>query len=342
MTMPSPSEPIQFSPQSRETQPPRNFRFRILIGTLFCFTTYVLYTTLQSWFFVPAPLFPAASAIIIEPGMSAQEVTEQFALQGFVVSDLALYLSLLWWHDPSAIKAGTYQFNTPLSAPQLAKELMNGQVEHDLLRLTLREGERATQFATVAEQVLPNFDREAFIRLAESSEGRLFPETYLVPDSYGASELFTLLTTTFTEKLEPLRTTVEAHPLLTTDEIITLASIIEREANSEESMKMVSGILQNRLAIGMALQVDASMEYVLDKPLSELTPLDLDIDSPYNTYLYNGLPPTPIGNPGLVAINAVINPTPSDYFYYITGTDGNFYYAETFAEHRENIARHLR
>src|SRR3989344_2097250 len=91
-------------------------------------------------------------------------------------------------------------------------------------------------------------------------------------------------------------------------------------------MRLVSGILQNRLEIGMALQVDASMEYVLDKPLSELTPEDLELDTPYNTYLYPGLPPTAIGNPGLLAIDAVLNPTPSPYFFYVTGTDGNFYY----------------
>jgi UPF0755 protein len=106
-------------------------------------------------------------------------------------------------------------------------------------------------------------------------------------------------------------------------------------------MKMVSGILQNRLSIGMALQTDASIEYVLDKPLSELSAEDLDLDTPYNTYMYPGLVPTPIGNPGLLAIDAVLNPTPSDFFYYITGNDGNFYYAETFEEHKQNIYKYL-
>ena len=92
----------------------------------------------------------------------------------------------------------------------------------------------------------------------------------------------------------------------------------------------------------MALQTDASIEYVLDKPLSELKAEDLDLDTPYNTYLYPGLVPTPIGNPGIIAIDAVLNPTPSNNFYYITGDDGNFYYAETFVEHKENVANYLR
>ena len=92
----------------------------------------------------------------------------------------------------------------------------------------------------------------------------------------------------------------------------------------------------------MALQTDASIEYVLDKPLNELVPSDLEIDSPYNTYQNPGLPPTPIGNPGLEAIKAVLYPTPSKYLFYITGNDGNFYYAKNFDQHRLNIARYLR
>ncbi len=105
---------------------------------------------------------------------------------------------------------------------------------------------------------------------------------------------------------------------------------------------MVAGILQNRLTLGMPLQADASVEYILEKPLSELTPEDLKINSPYNTYLNDGLPPTPIGNPGINAILAVLSPTESDYLFYITGDDGKFYYAKTFDEHRVNIAKYLR
>jgi len=123
---------------------------------------------------------------------------------------------------------------------------------------------------------------------------------------------------------------------------LVLASIIEREADSVESKKMVAGILKNRMSINMPLQTDASMEYILDKPLSELTPEDLKKESPYNTYLNFGLPPTPIGNPGLDAILAVLEPTPSDYYYYITGNDGEFYYAKTYAEHLQNIEKYLR
>ena len=133
-----------------------------------------------------------------------------------------------------------------------------------------------------------------------------------------------------------------ASTTLSNNNVLTLASLLEREANSEESMRIVSGILQNRLKIKMPLQVDASIEYILDKPLKELTPEDLDIDSLYNTYKHTGLPPSPIGNPGLLAIDAVLHPKISKNLFYITGKNGEFHYASTFAEHQRNIAKYLR
>jgi len=96
------------------------------------------------------------------------------------------------------------------------------------------------------------------------------------------------------------------------------------------------------LQIGMALQADASIEYELDKPLSELTAADLELESPYNTYLNPGLTPTPIGNPGLQSIKAVLEPTESNYFYYITDENGTFHYAKTFEEHKLNVQKYLR
>jgi UPF0755 protein len=141
--------------------------------------------------------------------------------------------------------------------------------------------------------------------------------------------------------IAPLRGTMESRGY-TEDEVIILASILEREANDETSMRMVAGILENRLRDDMPLQVDAVFQYYTGKGSSDLTLEDLTTDTPYNTYTNIGLPPQPIGNPGLMAIEAVLNPTPSDYYYYLTGDDGEFYYAKTFEEHKRNKARYLR
>lgn len=290
---------------------------------------------------LPPKDFPTDSVITISRGLSASSIAHTLEEQGVVKSNLLLYLILTWRYDPANIQAGTFVYPEPLNVWQVAERLTMASSADNLVAVTLPEGFTIEEFSSLAATRLANFDNERFIELGEGREGYFFPDTYYLPNDFTAEELVELLDETYIQKTANLSAEIAAHEL-TEKEIIILASIIEREANTEESMRTVSGILQNRLAIGMALQADATMEYVLDRPLNQLEASDLEIDSPYNTYLYPGLPPTPIGNPGLMAINAVLNPIVSDYFYYITDEEGNFYYAETFDEHRDNIAKYLR
>jgi UPF0755 protein len=248
---------------------------------------------------------------------------------------------MLLKHDGESVKASTYIFDAPLEINKVAESLIAGDHDSNLVRLTFTEGERVTTIADRAQRVLKAFDKDRFLELANKKEGYLFPETYLVPANFTADDLYKLMSNTFLEKIETVNEKIQ-NQALSLEEIIILASILEREANTVESKKIVSGILQKRLEIGMALQVDASIEYILGKPLSELTANDLKKESPYNTYLNRGLPPTAIGNPGMAAINAILEPIPTEYFFYITGNDGEFYYAVDFDGHRRNIARHLR
>lgn len=284
--------------------------------------------------------FPLNTAITIEPGLSAAAIADELAAQGVVRSSDLLYIAIILFHDPLEVKAGAYVFREPQSTFSIARQITedNPQTEH--ITLTFIEGSSVTDYALVAENRLPEFDPTEFNVGAAKYEGMLFPDTYYVPYTFTVDELIELLLNTYEEQ------TAELFAVNTTGlseyEVVTLASIVEREANSEESMRMVAGILQNRMEAGMPLQADASMEYVLDKPLGALTPEDLKIDSPYNTYLYTGLPPTPIGNPGLNSITAVLDPIVSDYYYYLTGNDGVFYYAETYETHLSNIERYLR
>jgi UPF0755 protein len=284
--------------------------------------------------------FIADTTVTIEPGTPVKEITNILEATGVVKSATFLYLITSLFYNPEDIKASTYVFEKPLTSHEVAKRLVTGDFGNDLIRFTHFEGERATHVAKRASEVLENFDTEVFLSEAVPLEGKLYPETYFIPQDFTAEELVDLMYNGFVTHIEPLLSG-ETSPL-STDEIIVLASILEREANSPESMRVVSGILQKRLAEGMPLQADASIEYVLDKPLKELTPDDLRIDSPYNTYTNRGLPPTPIGNPGKEAITAVLNPTETTYLFYITGNDGEFYYAETYDEHKQNIDRYLR
>jgi len=295
---------------------------------------------------LPSDDFPVNEPITIALGTPVRAIAEQLKAQGVVNSEQLLYYVLVFFHEPSDLKASTYVFDEPLDTLAVARRLTEGDFDTDLVRFTHIEGETVVALADRAKRVLPAFDTAEFVAQASQYEGKLYPETYFVPITFTASELIRLMQETYTLKTEPLQSQI-AQSEFTEAEILILASILEREANSPESMGIVSGILQNRLAINMPLQADATIEYVLETPLGELPPGQLaaelrELDSPYNSYLNLGLPPTPIGNPGLTAIKAVLNPVETDYFYYVTDADGAFYYAETYDQHLQNIERYLR
>lgn len=284
--------------------------------------------------------FPKNTPVVIDSGMTASDVADLLAEKRVVRFGFVLYAAIIFLHEPEEIKAGAYVFHRPHSALSVAAQITadNPPLQH--ISLTFFEGTTVEHYARIATELLSGFDSEEFVNHARSYEGFLFPDTYYVPYTYSPEELIALLFETYDAEISPLL--AENATGFTEYEVITLASLLEREGNSEESMRMIAGILFNRLALDMPLQVDASMEYVLGKPLNELTPEDLERDTPYNTYRNIGLPPTPIGNPGSAAVRAVLNPIPSDYLYYITGNDGNFYYAETYDEHLANIEAYLR
>jgi UPF0755 protein len=284
--------------------------------------------------------FPIATPIVIKEGETVADIVATFKAANVVRSELLLYIALLTQYTPADIKASTYVFDQPYDTFAIAKKLAAGNFTSTLVRLTHREGERVSLLAESVHTALPTIATSTFTAAALPYEGTLFPETYFLPPHFTSEDVIKTLRDSYETFITPLRPAITSSGLTET-EVVILASIVEREADTPESMAMVAGILRNRLDIGMPLQADASMEYVLDKPLGALVPDDLKIDSPYNTYLNKGLPPTAIGNPGAVAIRAVLEPTPSDYLFYITGNDGNFYYATTYADHKRNIARYL-
>lgn len=284
--------------------------------------------------------------VTIEPGTPLREITAALEEASVVRSALGLELIFSFFEDSTQIKAGTYEFTEPMDARVVARILVEGQFGNDLLSITFVEGLSAAAYGSVAAKTLETFDQEQWKKLTEASEGSLFPDTYHIPPAFTTSELFALMTETHADLMREFEQEI-ASSTYSEQEIVILASILEREANDETSMRTVAGIFSNRLEIGMPLQADATIEYALESPLGELPPGQLatelrELESPYNTYKNPGLPPTPIGNPGRLAIEAVLNPISSDYFYYITGDDGVFYYATTYNQHLTNIERYLR
>lgn len=332
---------MEASPSPFTVVPPRRaFRYLLMVSGLLM-AVFVTLTYFVVSYNTATEGFPVGSPVVITEGSSISAIVKNLKSNNIVQSELLLYIILLTQYTPSDIKASTYVFDQPYTTFQIAEKLANGDFTSNLVRLTHREGERVSELAIAVHDALPSITVEEFTTQALPYEGKLFPETYFIPPHFTANDVVATLNEKYETFIIPRRGAIAASGL-TEDEVVILASILEREANDPESMGMVSGILQNRLAIDMPLQADASIEYVLDKPLGELVPEDLELESPYNTYLNRGLPPTPIGNPGGVAIDAVLEPTPNDYLFYITGNDGLFYYAETYEDHRRNIARYLR
>lgn len=307
--------------------------------------TPVLVILLLAWVFNAAPEQFTPATVTIESGESVWEIAQKLEAADVVRSDLLLFAALRYLEDATQIKATTYNFDTPRTTREVAQTLITGEFANELVSVTFIEGESLATFGRRAAAVLASFDPDEFALLTVDLEGQLFPETYFVPQDYTTTELVELLTQKHKEIMQELLASSDTE--LSQEQIVILASIVEREANTPESMRTVAGVFLNRIAIGMPLQADASIEYALETPLGELPAGQLaaelrELDSPYNTYLNPGLPPTPIGNPGKTALAAVINPIQSDYFYYITGNDGEFYYAESYDQHLTNIARHLR
>lgn len=315
--------------------------FFLLLTFLSVITFIVVILTVVFSFIQPPKTFIVNERITIEAGKDAATIASDFKEIGLIKSEFVFYTILVTLFDPTNIKASSYKFNKPLDAYELAKRISKGDFNTDLIKFVHYEGERAIQIAKRADELLTDFDEVKFVTLAMPLEGKLFPDTYLIPRDFSAEELVVLLNETFETRIKPLRPAIENSDF-TEYEILTIASIIEREANSKNSMRMVAGIINNRIEEGMPLQLDASIEYVLGKPLSELTAEDLKQNSPYNTYINLGLPPTPIGNPGITAIEAVLEPEENNYLFYLTGRDGNFYYATNFAQHQFNINNYLR
>lgn len=261
----------------------------------------------------------------------------------------------------SKIQAGEFKLTSLMSLPELVQSLTHGVAD---VLVTIPEGFRVEEVAAqmAASLVVANDgqDKESqisqdrlewaenFVTLAKPFEGYLFPDTYFIPHSASPSAVITLMRDNFDRRLTDRLTQEVKDQDLTLSEAVTLASIVEREVRYEADRPIVAGILLSRYRQGTLLGADATVQYSLGFSPEEntwwrknLTGQDLEVDSPYNTRKYPNLPPTPICNPGLAAIEAVIYPKKTNYFYYLSDRDGRMHYAITSEEHQENIRQHL-
>lgn len=283
----------------------------------------------------PPHTFPKETVVTITSGEAFSDIARDFKNQHLIHSTLVFRLLMILSGGERTIIAGQYYFDTPLSLFDLTARLRIGLFNIKPEKVTIPEGSTVSQIATIIAKIFPAFDRTGFITLAQDKEGYLFPETYFFLPLVSPEEAITALQDTFNQKLAPYQGAIASSTHSLRD-IITIASILEREAKTQKDWEIISGILWKRLAQGMPLQVDATANYYLGKTSAELTKKDLQDNSPYNTYTHKGLPPTPIANPGIETIEAALNPVKTSYWYYLSDKDNIIHYAKTYDEHLRN------
>ena len=252
-----------------------------------------------------------------------------------------LFKGLVWfgWGDESVV-SGQYVFKIPRTIFGIADRIAHGKYGLDAEKVLIPEGASVREAAFLVKKKIPTFDDKRFLDIALSDEGYLFPDTYRFLPNVSPEEVRSTMRNNFDVRTLEFSGKVVASGKTLRD-IVTMASIVEEEAKTFHTRRVIAGILWKRIALGIPLQVDAVFVYINGKNTYQLTTNDLKIDSPYNTYKYKGLPPGPITNPGIESFRAALEPIETPYLFYLSDREGNMHYARTFEEHIKNKNRYL-
>jgi UPF0755 protein len=315
----------------------------------------------------PAGHIGPPTRFIIAPGETASVVATNLAAEG-LLRNRELFLNYVRFYGlDSRLEAGTFIVDPALPIPEMAQQLTDARAQEITLRFL--EGWRAEEMAAYLAATTPaEIDADRFLGIvygrvafslseydflaglpaAASLEGYLFPDTYLVRLDADAEELAAMMLENFGRQVDGALRAGYAAQGLTVHEAVTLASIVERETPVREERPLVAGVFLNRLRVPMRLQADPTVQYALGYSpgtsswwKSPLSANDLQIASPYNTYLVEGLPPGPIANPGLASLEAVANPENSAFIYFVADCSrpGAHLFSVTYEEHLQNVER---
>ncbi len=297
----------------------------------------LLYTYL---FHVRAPNdFPIGELVAVESGRSVSELAYDLKAHGVIRSPLVFKGLILVLGSDRTVRAGDYLFKEPRDVLSIARAMAAGAFGLEPIRIRIPEGAHTREIAAIYDSFLQRFDADAFVSKAQPQEGYLFPDTYFFLPNATEDTVIATMRQNFDTQLAKVLPQIEefGEPL---SDIIILASIIEKEARNSDDRRKISSVLWNRLERDMALQVDVTFLYTIGKGTFELTKDDLASDSPYNTYVNKGLPPTPIGSPSLDAILAAVQPADTDYLFFMADLTGVTHFCRTHACHVANKARY--
>ena len=308
---------------------------------------------LQIYFQTPLAPDAEEQIVTIAAGSSLRQIADGLADHGLIRHRTMFIAYVKWWQPGPHLQAGEYALRASMSPKQIVEILRQGKVQH--YSLTIPEGLTVREIAAlIAEQKFGDaatihtlISDPAFIASlnleAPSLEGYLFPDTYYLPRSVSETALLTLMVNTLRKHYTDEIAASAEQLGLTQHEVLTLASLIEKEAKVDDERPLISAVYHNRLRKGMRLQCDPTVIYALGEHFDgNIRKQDLNLDSPYNTYRYAGLPPGPIANAGRRSLEAAVNPAPSDYLYFVaTGSAGQHKFSRTLHEHNQAVQQYL-
>jgi len=357
-----PTQPIKSTQKTKtlDQDPKEHVNPKIFILKMFKLSTIIfLLIFFTIIYFASAPFGSFSTPVMMEitSGESLKNIAKDLEDTGVVRSPNFLRFLVSAYGGEKKIKAGVYEFDKPADVFNVAYRLSHQDYGYIPIKLTFPEGINSREVLVIINSKYPNLNNSSNpsndsnlngsssanstdIETAEtnelaeisSKEGYLFPDTYFFPPNADVKMIIGRMYSEYQRKISKYQSEILASGH-TEKEIITMASILEEEVKTTEDKKLAADLLWRRIQNGMPLQVDSTLGYINGKKSSDLTLSDLATSSAFNTYRNKGLPPSPISNPGLDAIEAAINPTKNNYLFFLTDTDGKTYFSTTYAEH---------
>lgn len=284
--------------------------------------------------------------MVVKPGTTASEISDRLMQLGVIDSRLRFWWLMKLQGDAGKFKTGTYAFTPHMDEQAVLDKLVAGDTT--VVKFTIPEGFGIKEIAKrLADEGL--VDEQEFLAEAKdfapydymkkrpnvryAAEGYLFPDTYVIHSDVSAEGIMKMMAEDFDTRLTPALRQQAAAKGLSIHDLITLASLVEKEARYDEDRPIIAQVFFKRLQMGMPLQSDTTLQYLMAGPKEDVSIEDTKINSPYNTYQHEGLPPGPIASPGMKSILAVLNPANTDYLYFVADRQGHNHYSQTYDEH---------
>jgi UPF0755 protein len=280
----------------------------------------------------PPTDFPTNVLVTVEEGATLQDISTKLQGQHVVRSASAMRMATKIYGVDRTLHSGDYLFKAPVNMLEVVKRIGSGAFGLEPVKVRVREGATVAKIAEMLDKEMLKFDKDKFLTVAGKHEGYLFPDTYYFLPNAPVEQVVGAMTDNFYKHYAEVEEQAKKTGY-TMHQVVTLASILELEASKYTDRRKIAGVMYNRLEAGMALQVDVSFVYIMNKGTFDITREDLKHDSPYNTYVHKGLPPGPIGSPSMESLRAAVDPVDSNWIFYLADRRGVTHYSKTYKEH---------